>query len=63
MPDRSKDSIRDHAEIGVGSYPECIVSKDPLINILMVKPDTQRVQTLPRKSVLRWEQTGGWLSW
>ena len=58
MPDRSEDSIRDHAEIGVGSYPECIVGEDPLINILMAKPDTQRVQALPREAVLRWEQAG-----
>ena len=61
MPDCSEDSIQDHAEIGVGAYPECIVGEDPLISILMVKPDTQRIQTLPRKAVHWWEQAGRWM--
>ena len=58
IPDHSEDSIRDYAEIGVGAYPECIISEDPLINVLMAKPDTQQVQALPRKAVLWWEQAG-----
>ena len=43
MPDRSEDRISDRREIGVGAHPECVVGEDPLVNILVAKPDAQRI--------------------
>ena len=43
--------IRDRSEFRVGAYPERIVGEDPLVDILMAKPDAQRVQTLLGKAV------------
>ena len=43
VPGRSEDGIGDRGEIGVCAYPECIVGEDPLVNILMAKPDAQRI--------------------
>ena len=43
MPGRSEDSISDRSEIGVGAHPECVVGEDPLVNILVAKPDAQRI--------------------
>jgi len=58
MPGCSDGGIWDHSEVGVGAHPECIVGEDPMVDILMAKPDTQRVQALLGKAVLWWEQTG-----
>ena len=60
MPGCSEGGIRDHGEVGVGSYPERVVGEDPVVDVLMAKPDAQRVQALLWKAVLWWEQAGGW---
>ena len=62
VPSHSIDGTRDRGEIRVGAYPERIVGKDPLIDVSMMKPDTQRVQALLGKAMLRWEQTDRRLS-
>ena len=43
VPGRSEDGISDRSEIRVGAHPECIVGEDPLVDILMAKPDAQRI--------------------
>jgi len=55
IPGTGVYGIRDHSEIKVGAYPERIVGEDPLVDALMAKPDTQRVQTLLGKAVFWWE--------
>jgi len=60
MPNRSEVGIGDRGEVRVGAHPECVVGEDPMVNILVTKPDTQRVQALLWKAVLWWEQAGGW---
>jgi len=61
MPDCSEGGIGDLGEVGVGAHPECVVGEDPMINILMAEPDTQRVQALLWKAMFWWKQAGGWL--
>ena len=56
------NGIWDRGEIGIGAYPECVVGEDPVIDVLMAKPDTQRVQAFLGKAVFRWEQADRWLS-
>ena len=51
-------SIWDCGKVRVGADPERIVGEDPLIDILMTKPDTQRVQTFLWKAVFWWEHAG-----
>lgn len=60
IPGRGDDGVWDRGKIGIGAYPEGIVGEDPLVNILMAEPDTQRIQTLPGKAVFWWEQADGW---
>lgn len=57
-PGSSLDGIWDHRKVGVGPHPERIVGEDTLIDALMAKPDTQRVQTLLGKAVFWWKQAG-----
>ena len=61
MPGCSEGGIRDRGEVRVSAYPECIIGEDPVVNILMAEPDAQRVQALFGKTVLWWEQAGGWV--
>ena len=59
MPGRSEGSIGDLGEVGVGAHPECVVGEDPMINILMAEPDTQRVQAPLGKAMFWWKKAGG----
>ena len=43
-------------EIRVGAHPQRIVGEYPLVDVLMAKPDSQRVQALPGKAVFWWKQ-------
>jgi len=56
IPSRGDGGTWDRGKIWIGAHPEGIVGKDPLVNVLMAKPDTQRVETIPGKAMFRWEQ-------
>ena len=47
--------IRDRNEIRVGAHPQCIVGEYPLIDVLMAKPDSQRIQAFLGKAVFWWK--------
>ena len=51
IPGTSVYGIRDCSEIRICAYPERIVGEDPLVDELMTKPNTQRVQTILGKAV------------
>ena len=55
--------IRNRHKIRVGAHPQGIVGEYPLIDVLVAKPDSQRVQALLGKAVFWWKQTDRLLLW